>query len=349
MPEYSQGANAIPLFDHLPPQEKESVLGSREFEQYKQDIWKCHHFQNASEIVSGLQDVDDFHEAYAQLTYGEPDYLAACRSDPAICLVSGNNGAFYFRWDDPSTIESNAANECMIDYRAFAADNEIPLDEYALTAGNQLTAHKGADTLADYFKLPAADRLSIHELFEEIATAQVNEYTAIANRLEQERDYESLAGVKQKLSSCQETLEMLLDSCIEDIYGAYINLDYVPLKTAFVTPEEAAKAACSEFQIDANAYRQRFDDHRAIDAKLAHALRSQGEKIVEVLGLNIWCRQTTGTHPTMEHNVQQALIHGFPTEMNNVITSVLPMAAQRIEKMLEAQKAQQSLNTPPAP
>jgi hypothetical protein len=82
--------------------------------------------------------------------------------------------------------------------------------------------------------------------------------------------------------------------------------------------EENAHEYCEQTGID--PYENEIYEHWAITDNLAYFLRDNGETVVDLLGLTIWGRCTTGQAISMDYVIKQCAIHWglLPSEEKEV-------------------------------
>lgn len=303
-----------PYADHLTKEERDQLLHSAAFDRALMEIWHKNSPRFVGELVQELRDVEKFSEEIFELHSTDPDYEEACAQN-SICVVDGKDDAFYFNWGDTTTIECTNADDAMIDFKAFAQSKGIPLHKYGLDASidddGSLFETPNANTLADLFEHDGlANGSDVHELLRRIAEKEgMTELVAQMN-----------SGRAQN---------------IEKLYGDFINKDFISTQSNNDF-NDACENACNENSIDVDDFRKEVLEHFAIDKDMASALQAQGEKVVEFLGLDIWCRTTSGQMVSADYCVQQAVLNYFTYSMDSLIQKEMPEVAQRIDKELAA-------------
>lgn len=335
---YLEGTNKH--FDYAERMKSEdfALLHSNElagtFQRAIEQLWSRHVYQNAYELVEAMSKSGQFENELADLNNPEPDYQEAALQNN-ICIVDGSQEAFYFKWDEMTTIEVTAHDNAMIDFQAFAKENGLDLNEWRYDEENdQIVRHDSprgqllnhSNALEGFIEYKGGvDGDDVHEFLLQAATAAG--LTELAESLEQDDK--------------------------DTLYEKFINTDYATQTQRNDDVEDAAKNACDEYGIDSDDYRPEVYEHYAIDNDMARALQNQGELVVELAGFQVWGRCTTGQSVVLDHCVQQTFIHEFPYEFQNFVEEHMPAVADRIkaevraEYELEQQKKQE--NAPATP
>lgn len=295
------------LLSRVPPDMRESIYLSAEYQNLCSDYVRAHVEQDVSKLVELLRDAGQF-EDHTEKLNPKLGYVKACEESD-VCLTQDNSGRWFgFLWLDPDEIPANKSEgTCILDFKKFAASHDLKVGDFRW--------HKELMIIVHVSKIGSeGDAQFDQDVIQSILTAPTFGVSDVTDFLAVAADYAGKPQIAAKLRTAEE---------FEGLFSDFLT-PQSDVAASFETMELAAKHACEEYGLDAVA-REIFQ-YWSVDDDMARQLEKRGEVVAREFGnsLTVWGRTKAGQMISLDGEIKDIVNEVFEVEMEALINKTFP-------------------------
>lgn len=316
------GKETVHFWDRMSADERKAISGEHygAFHAAVGEMVRDNVLLNVGHLIDRLFKSEQFSDELSDLASRKADPLEVAEAE-GYCVVDGTKDAFYFNWDDLTSVECTGSHDCMVDFHAFAKANGLDLSNFVMTSDDNV-AVSGTVLGEDEEALPG-------DVLEGLFANTSPDGWDVTDTLSHCAGLVGLTKLQDDLKAALKSKHMA-----EKLFGEFVNKDFVSGQS-YSDVEEAAQGAIDDNRIETSDHDQDVLEHWVVDPWFGARLREHGETVVDFENMEIWGRCTSGQVIAMDGVIEQVFIAEMPYRMDALVREVMPEVAARIEAEVE--------------